>query len=375
MDADKGVVMVDAELRALFAAAVDGLVVIDETGRILAFGAAAERMFAYQAADVIGQPVDILMPEPHRSRHAAYLRQYLETGDARIIGIGRELDARRSTGETFPVWLTVGEARTDGGRRFVGIIRDLTAQRAAEKRARVLETRLAHVGRFNLMGEMATGIAHEINQPLSAIATYAQTAQRVLESDSPNVESALEVCRKIEEQALRAGQVVQNIRKFVRQQELITETLDVNRVIADVWGLIEADTRAQGIKASVRYTEGLAAVRGDALQLQQVLLNLTRNAVDAMSEGLPKGTLVVETGHEPDGGVRVSVADDGPGIPKSLGDNIFHPFVTTKAGGMGVGLAISRSIVQSYGGRLTFGDRPEGGAIFTVSLLAAGDET
>jgi C4-dicarboxylate-specific signal transduction histidine kinase len=207
---------------------------------------------------------------------------------------------------------------------------------------------------------------------LSAIATYAQTAQRVLEGDSPKVESALEVCRKIEEQALRAGQVVQNIRKFVRQQELTTETLDVNRVIADVWGLIEADTRAQGIKASVRYTEGLPPVRGDALQLQQVLLNLTRNAVDAMCEGLPKGTLVVETGHEPDGGVRISVADDGPGIPKSLGDNIFHPFVTTKAGGMGVGLAISRSIVQSYGGRLTFGDRPEGGAIFTVSLLAAG---
>jgi two-component system sensor kinase FixL len=366
--------MANPELRALFAAAVDALVVIDEQGRILAFGAAAERLFSYQAADVIGKPVDMLMPEPHRSNHASYVRRYIESGEARIIGIGRELDARRSTGEIFPIALTVGEARSDGKRRFVGIIRDLTADRDAEKRTRALEARLAQVGRFNLMGEMATGIAHEINQPLSAIATYAQTAQRVLQGDSPRTAAASDVCKKIEEQALRAGQVIRNIRQFIRQQEVISETLDVNQAIGDVWELIEADTRAEGISAIVRYADGLPPVRADGLQLQQVLLNLTHNAVDAMAGGLQSdGVIVVETSRGPDDLVCISVTDRGPGVSKSLGENIFHPFVTTKTGGIGVGLAISRSIVQAYGGHLSFRDNPQGGAIFTIYLHAAGD--
>jgi two-component system sensor kinase FixL len=366
--------MANAELRALFAAAVDALVVIDERGSILAFGAAAERLFRYRAAEVIGKPVDMLMPEPHGSNHASYMRRYLETGEARIIGIGRELDARRSTGEIFPISLTVGEARSDGKRRFVGIMRDLTAERGAEKRFRALEARLAQVARFNLMGEMATGIAHEINQPLSAIATYAQTAQRVLQGDSPKTAVASDVCKKIEEQALRAGQVIRNIRQFIRQQEVTPEMLDVNRALADVWELIEADTRAEGISAVVRYADGLPSVRADALQLQQVLVNLTHNAVDAMAGGLQSdGTIVVETSRGPGDLVCISVTDHGPGVSTALGDNIFHPFVTTKTGGIGVGLAISRSIVQAYGGRLSFRNNPQGGAIFTISLHAAGD--
>ena len=367
--------MADAELRALFAAAVDALVVIDDRGILRAFGAAAERLFGYRAADVIGKPVDILMPEPHRSKHAGYLQRYLETGEARIIGIGRELDAQRYTGEVFPISLTVGEATSDGERRFVGIIRDLSAEHAARKRTRTLEARLAQASRLNLMGEMATGIAHEINQPLTAIATYAQTAQRVLQGDAPKVAAAIDVCDKIEEQAHRAGMVIQNIRKFVRQQEFLAESLDVNRVITDVWDLIESDTRAQGIKAIARYADGLPPVRGDALQLQQVLLNLTHNSVDAMSGGgiEPSGTVVVETSHSAEGNVCISVADEGPGIPQALGDNIFHPFVTTKSGGLGVGLAISRSIIRAYGGQLSYSNNPDRGATFTIALQAAED--
>lgn len=366
--------MADAELRALFSAAVDALVVIDEEGLVLAFNASAERLFEYSAAEVIGKPVDILMPEPHRSRHASYMRRYIETGEARIIGIGRKLEARRSTGETFPIWLSVGEARSDGKRRFVGIMRDLTAEVETERRTHKLEARLAHVGRFNLMGEMATGIAHEINQPLSAIAAYAQTAQRVLQSDSPEIDAVIDVCKKIDEQAHRAGQVIRNIRNFVRQQDLVSESLDVNRMIADVWDLVETDTNAQGLKAVARYAKGLPPIRVDALQMQQVLLNLTHNAVDAMSDGLhDDNSIVVETGQDPGGQVRITVTDHGPGVSKALGDNIFHPFVTTRSGGIGVGLAISRSIVQAYGGSLDYSDNPGGGAIFTVMLPPSRD--
>ena len=226
--------MVLAELRALLDAAVDAIVMMDEQERITTFNLAAERLFGYKAAEVIGKDVALLMPEPHRSAHHGYVRHYLDTGERHIIGIGREVQGQRSNGETFPMSLSVGEARGPAGRRFVAIIRDLTAKHAAEQSARSLELRLSQVGRFNLMGEMAAGIAHEINQPLSAIATYAQAAKRMMEREQPDMQTLLDICKKIDEQALRAGRVLENLRKFIRKQEIQSEPIDVNRAIVDV---------------------------------------------------------------------------------------------------------------------------------------------
>lgn len=364
--------MANAELRALFDAAVDAMVVIDEEGTILAFNRAAERMFGHAADEAVGGPVEILMPEPDRTMHRAYMRRYLETGQAKIIGIGREVEAVRSDGSRFPIMLSVGEAISGKRRRFVAIIRDLTAQREAEKHARSLENRLAHVDRFNLMGEMAAGIAHEINQPLSAIATYAQAARRVLQREPVNAAALDEICAKIDTQARRAGQVIENVRKFIRRHEDRSETLDVNDVILDVRDLMEADAHAAGVPIRLKLADGLSPVRADAIQLQQVLLNLTRNAVDAMRDGPDrKRGIIVATESAANGGVRVSVTDHGPGVSKSLAGNIFHPFVTTKSNGLGVGLAISRTIVQAFGGTLDYEDNPEGGAVFRVELPAA----
>jgi two-component system sensor kinase FixL len=361
--------MVSAELRALLDAAVDAIVMMDEQERITTFNAAAERLFGYKVEDVIGHGVETLMPEPHRSEHRGYVRRYLDTGEPRIIGVGRETVAVRANGDTFPIALSVGEARGANGRHFVAIIRDLSSQRAAEQSARALEARLSQVGRFNLMGEMAAGIAHEINQPLSAIATYAQAAKRVLEREQPGMQQLVDVCKKIEEQALRAGRVLENLRKFIRKQEIRAEPIDVNKVVADVLNLIEADANAEGIRVSTRYAGGLPAVRANAVQLQQVILNLTRNAVDAMREAIGKDRgISIATEGSASGGVTISVADHGPGVSRQLGDNIFHPFVTTKRDGLGVGLAISRTIVQSCGGSLSYRDNPEGGAIFLVEL-------
>lgn len=364
--------MAAAELRALFDAAVDAMVVIDEESVILAFNRAAERVFGHSAEDVIGKRVEMLMPEPHRTLHEGYMRRYFETGQARIIGIGREVEAQRVDGTLFPIMLSVGEAKSGGRRRFVAIIRDLSAQREAEQHARSLEQRLAQVDRFNLMGEMAAGIAHEINQPLTAIATYAQTARRYLEREPPNAEMLDSICEKIDSQAQRAGQVIENVRKFIRRQEHLTEPLDVNRVVADVRDLIDADAHAAGIPICVVYGDDLPRVHADAVQLQQVLLNLTRNAVDAMRGGPERRRgIVVETHRSAAGGVRVSVTDHGSGVAKALGENIFDPFVTTKGDGLGVGLAISRTIAQAFGGKLEYGDNPEGGAVFSVELPAA----
>ena len=192
------------------------------------------------------------MDAPHRSQHERYVARYLTTGESHIIGKGREIDARRASGEVFPASLSVGEAADANGRRFVGIVRDLSAQRAAEQRTRSLELKLAHVARFNLMGEMAAGIAHEINQPLSAIATYAQAAKRMLQSDAPDAALVAEVCGKIDDQARRAGQVIDNLRKFIKKQEIDTQPLDVNSVVGDVLSLIEADAHSEGIPVFVQ---------------------------------------------------------------------------------------------------------------------------
>ena len=368
--------MAVAELHALLDAAVDAVVVIDERGAITTFNKAAERMFGYGAADVIGKDIAILMGEKDAAEHGSHIQRYLTTRQARIIGIGREVQARRSNGELFPIALSVGEAADVRGRRFVGILRDLSSQRAAEQRARSLEVRLANVGRFNLMGEMAAGIAHEINQPLSAIATYAQAAKRIMQQPQPSTDMLRDVCTKIDDQARRAGQVIENLRKFIRKQEIHTQSLDVNKVVLDVLNLIEADAHAEGIPVRVETAEGLPTVRADAVQLQQVLLNLTRNSVDAMRGGLGKQRgILIATGRTERGGVRVTVADHGHGVSRQLGEHIFHPFVTTKRDGLGVGLAISRTIVQSYDGSLTYSDNPGGGAIFAIELPAEPEST
>jgi len=368
--------MAVAELHALLDAAVDAIVVIDDRGRIQTFNAAAERMFGYAAEDLLGKDVGVLMAQQDASRHGGYVKRYIDDGEARIIGIGREVRGKRADGTEFPVALSVGEAKHVSDRRFVGIMRDLSSQKEAEQRTRALETRLAHMDRFNLMGEMAAGIAHEINQPLSAIATYAQAAKRILQGDTPDVDMIHDICAKIDDQARRAGQVIENLRKFIRKQEIQTQLLDVNHAVRDVVNLIEADARAAGVPVELRMAEGLPGVRADATQLQQVILNLTRNSVDAMRNERDKHLgIVVETAPGDGGGVRVTVTDHGPGVAPQIGENIFHPFVTTKTDGLGVGLAISRTIVQSYGGSLNYSHNPAGGAVFCVELPADRQET
>jgi two-component system sensor kinase FixL len=271
----------------------------------------------------------------------------------------------------FPIWLSVGEAVTPQGRSFVGIIRDLSAQRAVEDERHALEGRLAQVGRFSLMGEMAAGIAHEINQPLSAIVTYSQAAKRLLGGLDIEHEALTKACVGIADQAHRAGQVIENLRNFIRKQDVVKESLDLNFVIRDAMTLTLTDSNRAGIRISTEFAEGLPRVDGNAVQIQQVLLNLTHNAVDAMQDSARKAKGIrIRTFSLGETGVGFEVCDHGPGVSPRLGEGIFHPFVTTKRDGLGVGLAISRTIIQSYGGSLTYTDNSSGGAVFSVSLPA-----
>jgi two-component system, LuxR family, sensor kinase FixL len=376
MIAETGSASKDAatELRALLDAALDAIVIIDTEGRIVEFNAAAQRLFGYSLDSVRGEPVHLLMPEPHRSRHQGYIRRYLRTGEARIIGIGREVEARKADGTLFPAALSVGEASGPHGPRFIAILRDLSAQRAAETEARVLRNRLAHVGRFSLMGEMVAGLAHELNQPLGAVATYAEAGKRLLERVPPDVAGILTVCDKISAQAHRASEVLGGLRDFIRKQDSVQHLLEVKALIEETLGLIVADARAEGIAVTVECAPDLPPIRGDRIQLQQVLLNLTRNAVDAMKNGLGKkdGLLIRAETETRAGGTKVvvTVTDHGPGVPDKLVQDIFHPFFSTKPDGLGVGLAISKTIIRAHAGELFYRPNPSGGAVFGFALPA-----
>ncbi len=490
------------DFRALLDAAVDAIVVIDHRGTVEDFNLAAERMFGYQAAEVIGHNVNVLMPEPYRSQHDGHLARYVRTGQARIIGVGREVVARRKDGTVFPCELAVGRVPDVDPARFVGFLRDLTQHKAAEEqlkrseaelrlaqalanlgnyvihmhgdgqdyystqlyrildvpadqpaiprdeyfdqwvhpsdRARVVEAfhrldaggtaldieykvalhdgrvrhvhhiaqavrdeqgrvlkhvgaihditdrrhaedearqlqeRLTHFSRLSTMGEMAAGLAHEINQPLSAIATYSQACQRILRQPEPDVADVSAALEQINAQALRAGEVIRRLRNFVKNREVKREPVDCGRLLEDLRTLAETDARLHNVNLHIEAEEDLPAVHADPIQLQQVVLNLVRNAIDAVAD-CPEGRREVRlrASRAPEGEIEITVADRGSGLAPQAAEHLFNPFFTTKASGTGLGLAISRSIVRAHGGRLWHTPNHEFGAKFHFTLPAS----
>ena len=358
------------ELLALLDAAVDAIIVIDSRGYIETFNHAAEQLFGFGAADVVGQNVSVLMPEPDRSAHDGYLRRYLSTGEARIIGIGREVRARRSDGAIFPASLAVGRIAGEPP-RFVGFIRDISERVAAERAAVQAQERLTHVARLSTMGEMAAGLAHEINQPLAAITTYAQACQRLLaQVPSADAEDIRESLAQISRQALRAGEVIRRLRNFVANRDVRHEPIRCNRLIDDLVSLARPDLRAHDVQLKLEVEPQLPEVMADAVQLQQVLINLFRNAIDAtLQSGTTPREITLRAASTADG-VEISVHDHGPGVEPGALDKLFNPFFTTKTHGTGLGLAISRTIVQAHGGKLAYRPEPDDGACFHFTLPA-----
>ena len=361
----------ESRLNALLDAAVDAIILIDTRGRITRFNLAAERMFGYPEEEVSGRNVSMLMPEPYRGQHDGYLERYARTGQRRIIGLGREVAARRKDGTVFPIDLSVGEFRRDrdhsSGHGFVGIIRDLTERKTQQRETEALRGRLTHVGRIGTLGEMVSGIAHEVNQPLTAISNYASACRRMAQAGVLGGEELVATLEKISAQAQRAGQVIRGLRALVRKRDEIREPLDCNRLIRDVATLVDFEIRQGNYRFVLQLTEPLPAVMGDAVQIQQVVLNLVRNAVDAMSERAT-GELIEVSTSVVDSWVEMRVRDSGPGIPAAVAERLFEPFFTTKAQGIGLGLSICKSIITAHGGQLTAEVATGGGAEFRVRL-------
>ena len=484
------------DLEALLDAAVDAIIVIDHSSHILTFNHAAERLFGYAQEQVLGQDISILMPAPYKAAHAGYVDAYLNTGHARIIGIGREISARRRDGSVFPAALSVGKIGDANPPRFVGFIHDISARKAAEESLRQSESllrnaqsiaqlgnyeyvypdgviswsdemyhllglpkasgplhikelgqrfvhaddtahfdricthayttfdrfdfefrihrsdgavryihsqgtvhphpagahvtgtlhditdrklaedelrigqeRLTHVARLSTMGEMAAGLAHEINQPLTAIATYAQAAVRLMDSpDGSDPVDLRDALVQIVAQSLRAGEVIRRLRGFVKTRAANSERLEINRLIEDIRILAGPDARVNDIRLILDLDPRAPGVAGDPIQLQQVLLNLIRNAIDATCE-CPGALRELTVTTRPLGdGVEVAVIDHAGGIPESVAQHLFNPFFTTKETGTGLGLAISRSIITAHRGKLGYRPTPGGGTSFFFTL-------
>jgi two-component system sensor kinase FixL len=364
---------------ALMDAAVDAIIIIDTGGRIQRFNRAAEALFGYRENEVRGKNVSLLMPEPHRSRHDGYLERYLATGQAAIIGKGRQETGVRRNGDSFPMLLSVGEVKQAGLNGFVGIIRDLTEVRQAQERVRRLEEQLLHADRLVILGELTAGIAHEINQPLTAIAAYADAGRKIIDrlddvsgqagdAAPPGTDDMRSICERIGGQARRAGEVVQRLRGLVRGGRASKARHDVNDIIKNILLLFEFEIKRSAAELIFVPLDPPETLYVDEIQVQQILVNLVKNSLDAIAELDRSGgrveIAVVRAGQE----VRISVTDNGPGVPEAYRSRLFDSFFTTKPKGVGLGLSICKSIAAAHGGTLRYETPEEGGSRFSLTL-------
>ena len=364
----------DAHLRSILDTVPDATVVIERDGTIVSFNAAAIRQFGYSETEVIGQNVSVLMPEPYRQEHNGYLQRYATTGVKRIIGIDRVVVGRRKDGSTFPMKLAVGEMKTGDKVFFTGFIRDLTEREESAARLEEIQGELARLARLNELGEMASTLAHELNQPLSAIANYVQGCSRLLrDMDDALAARMREALEETARQSLRAGQIIRHLREFVTKGQTEKAPEDIRRLVEEAGALALVGSREHGVRSVFDFGPGADMVMVDRVQIQQVLTNLMRNAMEAMRD-CDRRELVVRTALDGDGQVVVEVSDTGPGISEEVAARLFKPFVTTKPGGMGVGLSISKRIVEAHRGEISVSRNQNGGATFRFTLPALDDE-
>ena len=350
----------------------DALIMIDIKGNIVSFSASAERLFGYEASNVIGQNISCLMAGDDEKFHDRYISNYIKSGEAQIIGKGRIVEAKQADGTVFPVHLTIGETTLDGQHLFTGYVRDLTEQQAQTHRLSQLQTELAGFARLSTAGTMASAMAHELNQPLTAIANYLEAARDMVSDPSNDtrelVHEALEAAAK---QSIRAGQIVRRLRDFVSRGEFETRPSNLKELIEDAVRLSKLDLEGEAPRIIQSVPDDIPDVRIDRIQIRQVLLNLIRNAHDAL-KGTESPTIWVSATLGNDSKVIVSIRDNGPGISLENGRSPFEPFQSSKPTGMGLGLSICQGIVEAHDGTIWVENATDQtGATFSFTLNIA----
>ncbi len=354
---------------SILASVPDAMVVTDESGMILAFSTAAEKLFGYTATEMIGQAVNRLMAGRDRANHGSYIDNYLRTGNRQIIGKGRVVIAARADGTLFPIDLKIGEARIDDRFLFTAFIRDLTEQQRAELRMQEMQSELVHFSRLSAVGTMASALAHELNQPLTAVANYLEASRDLLDSPDPETREVLrEALSEAARQAVRAGEIVRKLRSYVSRGEVDARPVSLRPLLADAVALSRTSRDRSDIPLTITVDDNIDRVMADPIQVQQVVINLIRNAMDAMT-GRDNARIELRVALSDDPGyVEIEVCDNGPGLSPEMKESIFKPFATTKSQGMGLGLSICQTIVEAHGGTILAVAAPQGGTCFRFTL-------
>jgi PAS domain S-box-containing protein len=359
----------EARHRVVVETANDAVVSIDESGVIVLANPATKRIFGYNPEELIGKSLTVLMPGAMRGLHERGFKRYLESGAKHLNWQGTEMTALRANGEEFPVEVSFGEMMTDERKVFTGFIRDISEKKRAEEELRNTHAELARVMRVMTIGQLTASIAHEVNQPLSGIVTNTSTCLRMLSGDPPNIDGARETARRTIRDGNRASEVVSRLRALFKRKEVAAEPVDLNDAAREVITLSLSEMQSDRILVRHDFAENLPEVKGDRIQLQQVILNLMRNALDAMRDvdNRPR-ELLIKTESDDGKNVKLTVRDTGAGFAPEAADRLFDSFYTTKDDGMGVGLSVSRSIVEAHRGRIWASANDGPGSSFAFSV-------
>lgn len=355
-----------AVLQSILDTGPDAMLVIDRHGIVSSFSPAAEQLFGWKAAEVIGANVSMLMPAPYQAEHNGYVGHYLETGERQIIGKSREVKGLRKDGTHFPMMLHVGEVRIGEERQFTGFIHDLTALQDAHDRTQDLRAQLTHVWSMNSLGDMAAVLAHELNQPLSAITNYVRGARTIVSRLELPDDQLLEAVDQAGAQAIRAGEIIRRMRSLISTNNTDHQPEGLASLISEIDFMVNLLARDADIVVRYRLAEGPDEVMVDRIQIQQVVSNLVRNATEALRDR-PVRIVEIKTKRNP-GAWQVSVEDSGPGVASEMADRLFYPLASSKKQGMGLGLSVSRAIIEHHGGELWVENSRLGGAAFCFTL-------
>ncbi|WP_371395708.1 nitrogen regulation protein NR(II) [Fretibacter rubidus] len=363
----------ETELDAVLDTMVDGVIMIDNAGLIQRYNPACQQIFGYDRDEVLGQNIRMLMPDPYRKDHDDYIANYQATGDAKIIGIGRDVQGQRKNGDVFPMYLSVGELPSKGSRAFVGIIRDLSQEAAQKKKYDQLQQSHFHLSRVAAMDQMGSAIAHELNQPLSAIMNYLQAGLVGIESGkAPDTEKLSMIMTKSSEQAERAARILSRLRRFIETGDTDKDIKPITDIVQTAIDLTLPSFKNSGIVLIKEIAEDLPQALVSDVQIQQVLVNLIRNACEAMADS-PQKRLTVSVNYADNNALIVGISDTGKGMSDDEYEELYKPFSSTKDDGLGVGLSISQTIIANHEGRLWAERNTPIGTRFFFSLPVSGE--